>query len=89
MKNCVKCKQQFEETTDKGRSRLYCSIACRRSAELEIRRINERLLYLEREIEAHRIGDPMAQIYGNEKNLLIEIDRQENRLRELLAGMNE
>ena len=65
-----------------------CSVACRRAAELEIRRINERITGLERIAENYRLKVPVLDVYGEEEDVLAEISRQENRLKELLAGMN-
>lgn len=88
MGNCIKCKQPIKESKDTGRKRIYCSVACRRSAELEIRRINDRITGLERIAESYRLKTYVLDIYGKEENVLAELDRQESRLKELLAGMD-
>ena len=88
MQNCVKCKQPIEESKGTGRKKVYCSVACRRSAELEIRRINERITGLERIAESYRLKIPVLDVYGKEEDVLAELSRQESRLKELLAGMD-
>jgi len=89
MNKCIKCDLPIETNTSKGRNKSYCSTACRRTAELEIRRINERLTRLERIAEDYRLKLPVFDIYGTEENILSEINVQESKLRSLLAGMNE
>ena len=42
MSNCKKCGAELRIPTT-GRPPTYCGVACRRSAEFEIRRINKRL----------------------------------------------
>ena len=88
MENCVKCKQPIEESKGTGRKKVYCSVACRRAAELEIRRINERITGLERIAESYRLKIPILDLYGKEEDVLAELNRQEIRLKELLAGMD-
>lgn len=68
---------------DRGRSK-----ACRRAAELEIRRINERITGLERIAESYRLKVSVLDVCGKEEDVLAELNRQESRLKELLAGMN-
>lgn len=85
MKNCAKCKQPIKETKSVGRNKTYCSIGCRRAAELEIRRINERLVKLENIAQDYRMGSPMF-CFESEEDILTEIKRQEVRLVELLSG---
>lgn len=85
MKNCIKCKQPIQENAIKGRNKSYCSIACRRAAELEIRRINDRLISLEKIAESYRLKSPIFGGFEKEEEVLAEIERQEKRLRELLS----
>lgn len=84
MKNCAKCKQPIKENKGIGRSKTYCSIGCRRAAELEIRRVNERLVKLENVAQDYRLGAPMI-CFEKEEDILAEIKRQEVRLAELLS----
>lgn len=86
MKNCIKCKQPIQENTTKGRNKSYCSEACRRASELEIRRINGRLVVLERITESYRLKVPVMPLQGEEEEILAEIELQEKRLRELFSG---
>jgi len=88
MQNCVKCKQPIGESKSVGRKKVYCSVACRRAAELEIRRINDRITGLERIAENYRLKIFVLDLYGKEEDILAELDRQESRLKELLAGMD-
>ncbi len=84
MNNCVKCGNPITATKEKGRKKVYCSIACRRSAELEIRRINERLTGLEKIAERLRLGDVMLKMFHTIESIQEEINIQENRLKTLL-----
>jgi hypothetical protein len=88
MKSCVKCKQPIEESKGTGRKKVYCSVACRRAAELEIRRINERITGLERIAESYRLKVSVLDVCGREEDVLVELNRQESRLKELLSGMD-
>ena len=88
MRNCAKCKQPIEESKGTGRKKVYCSVACRRAAELEISRINERITGLERIAESYRLKIPVLDLYGKEEDVLAELNRQESRLKELLTGMD-
>jgi len=88
MRNCIKCEQPIEENKGTGRKKVYCSVACRRAAELEIKRTNERITGLERIAENYRLKIPVLDVYGKEEDVFAELNRQENRLKELLAGMN-
>ena len=85
MSNCVKCNKPIIDTKPKGRNKTYCSVACRRSAELEKRRINERLVGLEKIEEGLRLGDGLLSEFHTIEDIRAEIDLQENRLRLLLA----
>ena len=89
MKKCIKYQAPFEETTNNGRNKSYCSVACRRSAELEIRRINDRIAGLEIVAESYRMNIPVLDLYGSEESVNTELNRQEIRLRELLSGMTD
>ena len=81
MNNCVKCGNPITATKEKGRKKVYCSIACRRSAELEIRRINERLTGLEKIAERLRLGDVMLKMFLSRVNYLVRFgDNYDGRL---------
>jgi hypothetical protein len=51
---CIKCGKDFTTAATTGRPPSYCSIACRRSAELEITGINRRLEALEEELIVYK-----------------------------------
>ena len=86
---CLKCGCKLQ-AKGAGRPATYCSVACRRAAEFEIRRVQDRLVRLEDELEQlrrdrsglpHMIhGTPEERLAGLEA----EIERQEARLRALL-----
>jgi hypothetical protein len=59
---CVICAGALPPPALLGRPRRYCSTACRRSAELRIRRLQDRLAELEREQSELRIGLPVESI---------------------------
>lgn len=88
MESCVKCGGPIAEASTTGRPKKYCSPACRRSAEHEIRRVNTLLGKLEERASHVRLGhgystpDSIAKLEG-------EIARQEARLRVLLEGGTE
>jgi hypothetical protein len=65
-----------------GRPRVYCDDACRRAAEMEIRRVNDRLAELERRVSESRMGP--IQSLDDPAALETEIGRQRFRLLELL-----
>lgn len=81
---CVKCGGPIAEVAATGRPKKYCSPACRRSAEHEVRRINALLGKLEERASNARLGygcptpASIAKIEG-------EIAHQEARLRALLG----
>lgn len=78
---CRKCSAPVERGDGPGRPRVYCSVACRRSAEREIRR-------LDRQIEAAEDRLYWCRINGAHEPALsrheAERVRLEVRLRELL-----
>lgn len=87
---CVKCGAELEAPA-KGRRPRYCGEACRRAAELEVRRIQHRLEDLEARAECYRPGRATYEWgYGPERaaeihaEALEDVSRHEARLRELL-----
>lgn len=57
---CVKCGKPLEEPSGAGRAPRYCSVACRRAAEFELRRIQRHLERLEQqrmELAHHNLLD--------------------------------
>ncbi len=68
-----------------GRPRTYCAAACRRSCELEIRRLDRRLGDLEERQAELRMST--VHVWGDDpKRLQAEIKRVRARLRELLGA---
>ena len=89
MKPCVKCGISLTKPAA-GRPPRYCSTACRRAAEHEIRRLNRHLERLETEAEGLRhsrwklsdtLGRTHRQQVGDTRRAIAE---KETRLRELL-----
>ena len=87
---CVKCGRAVEQPPT-GRPRSYCSTACRRTAEFEIRRLVRRIERLDTDLE-HLRGvrdDGIPDVYGHSpkkrRSLMAEgIKEAEARLRALL-----
>lgn len=84
MSTCIKCGAALQEQTGRGRPALYCGRACRRAAELEIRRINNRLSGLEDQLMRARL--PGCLVLTPIADIEAELGRQETRLRQLLAA---
>lgn len=88
---CAICRVDLPEYAGTGRPARYCSTACRRSAEFEVRRINSLLEKLEAELSACMTWgnqSAAAMVCGAEvamQRLTAEIDRQQARLALLLA----
>lgn len=85
MENCLKCGTPLEASNGKGRPKAYCSTACCRVAEYEVRRINSRLEKLEDELSNARLGRGWKPQESVEK-LRSEIAIYEERLRVLLEA---
>ena len=86
MENCLKCKAPLEASNGKGRPKAYCSTACRRSAEMEIRRADKRLNALENDALNIRLGCGFDLSDGYAKEINAEIERLEARLKLLLSA---
>lgn len=85
---CLKCGGQIAESATAGRPKRYCSVACRRAAEHEVRRLNALLAKLEERVSNARLGFGFSSP-GSVENLEGEIARQEARLRALLIEQGE
>lgn len=85
--SCKKCGAPIAQSEVAGRPKTYCGHACRRAAELEVRRIDARLGRLEGELMQTRLNGYLSLTKPGE--IEAEIERQESRLRELLAGLRE
>ena len=94
---CRKCGNAFPGRARTGRPAMYCSLACRRAAEYEIRRLSRRLERLEDErhqlrvsLNLHEAQGPgyyphvRAQIVTRAETVDDEIAMSEQRLRALL-----
>ncbi len=79
---CKSCGTKIALKT-RGRPRSYCSDACRRAAEYEIRRVNTRIARLEDTVSNART-DPVTAKLWDIGLIAQEIDLQKARLRELL-----
>lgn len=85
MKHCLKCGKSLDEASDKGRPPAYCSLSCRRAAEMEIRRADKRLEALEVDAQNIRLGR-MMDLGGKEEGKIVdEIKLIEARLKLLLG----
>ena len=75
-----------------GRPGAYCSIACRRTSQYELRRIQARLIRLEDEAEACRRNHSGLLYFDGSTNaqhaadITREIEHAKERLRELLSA---
>lgn len=85
---CVKCGGPIADAATSGRPKKYCSPACRRSAEHEIRRVNVLLGKLEERASNARLGYGCSTA-ASIANLEGEIARNEVRMRALLEGGTE
>ena len=90
--NCAKCGEPLPARAKTGRPAIYCSEGCRRSAELELRRLQRRLEALEvRGSELrHSRDDGIRDWHGRRQpealaNCEAEIAEAESRLRLLLS----
>ncbi len=82
---CVKCSRPLPEQSGPGRPPIYCSTACRRAAEYELRRVQASLEHVEEQVRACAFGwygrkPAHAGPYEGERV------RLEARLRLLLGG---
>lgn len=84
-KTCPKCGGPVDPVAAANNGKKYCSPACRRSAEHEIRRVNTLLGKLEERASNARLGWGCATA-DSIARLDAEIERHESRLRELLGG---
>src|SRR5213593_2867940 len=86
---CLKCDQPLPVGTGRrGRPASYCSPACRRAAEYELRRIQRALEHVELLLRSVRMGF-MQHLRENVPAMEAERDRLEARLRELLAAQRK
>ena len=81
VRNCKFCRREIPDQ-ERGRPAAYCGEACRRAAEMEIRRVNERLAALEARLSECRLGP--VQTFDDVSTLEVEIARQTARLLHLI-----
>lgn len=91
MSQCVMCQTVIEDVAKTGRPKQYCSIACRRMAEREIRRIEKRIGELEEDLMRFRCLSPGTNLCDGRVEQVIdrheeELKRQNDRFRLLLSG---
>ena len=91
MSRCAICSQTFETTAKTGRPKDYCSIACRRMAEREIKRLEKRIAELEEDLMRYRCFDPSTMLSSGKVSEVIvryeaELKNQNDRFRLLLSG---
>ena len=84
---CIKCGAPVHQPAT-GRPKAYCSTGCRRAAEKEIGRLNDRLAQLEKMAMNARLGYGLATA-ADLRGIEAEITRAETRLRDLLAAAPE
>jgi hypothetical protein len=75
--SCKVCRREIPDQ-ERGRPAAYCGEACRRAAEMEIRRVNERLAGLEARLSECKLGP--VQTFDDVGALEVEIGRQTARL---------
>jgi hypothetical protein len=93
VKTCLKCGVALSEEPTGGRPPSYCSAACRRAAEFELRRLQRAIESAEKERDrCQRKVDGVQPHYGNPDRPAHElawwtrrVATLEARLRELLA----
>ncbi len=88
MSTCMKCGSPLPAAAATGRPAVYCSAGCRRAAELEIKRLQTRLINMEAKASNVRLGYGLPG-RGDLERITAEIDLAESRLRELLAAAPE
>lgn len=85
MTECLKCGTAIPAGGgSSGRPKSYCLAACRRAAELEIRRLDQRVGALEAQLMRTRLSGHLTLTPTAE--LEAEIARQERRLTRLLSA---
>jgi hypothetical protein len=92
MNTCPKCNTPLPSYQGRGRPPSYCSVGCRRAAEFELRRINNRLERLEDELDSAkhdrwRLHDCLGRSQDERvRDIEKAIADAELRLRALLGG---
>jgi hypothetical protein len=90
---CAMCGAPLKKRTGRGRPPKFCSTACKRTAELKMRRLNEHIARLELEAErCRRTHLPLYDTLGaspeqRAQDIARELGAYEKQLRELFAAM--
>ena len=90
---CPACRNAFTPNAT-GRPALFCSVGCRRAAEMKTRRLQERLTRLENEAETcRRDRSGLIDVMGNTKeqrqqDVAEEIASAERELRLLMGALS-
>ena len=84
MATCLICGSVLEDVGGRGRPKSYCNTACRRMAELAIKRCDHRIAELEDQLSRERTS-PLHTIGFDAGLVEAELARQNARLRELLS----
>jgi len=82
--SCKICQKPLSEKK-RGRPPVYCGTACRRAAEYEIKRVDNRLGELEKQLSDLRSSPPGLYLLTDPTLIAAEIALQRTRLLELLA----
>lgn len=82
---CAKCGNELPEQEGAGRPRKFCGETCKRTATMEVRRLDSRIAKLERDEVTWRCKNYL----GYADNAVKEIRRLEARLAELVAAGDE
>jgi hypothetical protein len=85
---CIKCGTALDDAPRPGRPARYCSKACRRAAEFEVRRLTAAIEALEQDARRVRIGAHGTPAARHERlgRITAETTAAEERLRALLAA---
>ncbi|MCP5278551.1 MAG: hypothetical protein H6935_09335 [Thiobacillus sp.] len=83
MSNCIKCNAELPKIEGPGRPKGYCSTACRRAAEHEVRRLDRRIDELESRLSYIRTGG--FALPGEVDRVSAELQRLERRMLMLMG----
>jgi hypothetical protein len=86
-RHCPRCGRGLRTVSGSGRPAIYCSQGCRRAAEFEIRRVNERLASLETRLSELRVTTLKTGWEDSAELLQAEISVQRARLADLCDEM--
>jgi len=84
-RTCPQCSRPITSSSGPGRPKIYCGPGCRRAAEFEIKRTNDRLAGLEQRLSESRLSRLKTSWDMAPALIEAEIARQRQRLVELLS----